>query len=300
MRNTRRVFVIIIFSEQSYDNQRGVINMSRQAGNLLHQDDLNFYQEHGYWISPKLISDERLEALRLHMDKVFNGEYETGQAPWSNWNGGPGLRQANNSHWADNTIRQLATDPQIGEIAAGLLAASRVRIWHDQLLYKPGDQASQSGANVGWHQDYYYWQCAAEPTLITAWVAFDDVTPDNGCMQVVPGSHRWGLRNVNDFHAQDLKKQEEAIQLSDGQAFSPLPVRMKAGQVSFHHSLTFHGSGPNLTDRPRRSLAIHLMSGDTRYKPGTNSDGNIAVLLAKPQDGELFTGEWFPVAYERC
>lgn len=269
------------------------------TSNLLSKDDFEFYQENGYWISPKLISDEQLEQLRLSMDRVFNGEYTTGRAPWSNWSGGSGLRQANNSHWADDTIRQLATNPQIGEIAATLLAANSVRVWHDQLLYKPGDPASQASANVGWHQDYFFWQCAAEPTLITAWVAFDDVTLDNGCMQAVPGSHKWGLCNVSDFHEQDLQKQEEALRKSDGRTFAPVPLNMKAGQVSFHHALTFHGSGPNVTAAPRRSLAIHLMSENTRYKSGTASEDNIAVILAKPNEGELFAGDCFPVAYER-
>jgi ectoine hydroxylase-related dioxygenase (phytanoyl-CoA dioxygenase family) len=59
----------------------------------------------------------------------------------------------------------------------------------------------------------------------------------------------------------------------DQEAFEPVPLRMKAGQISFHHPLTLHGSGPNQTAKPRRSIAIHMMSGKTRY------NGNVSHPL---------------------
>lgn len=263
------------------------------------QKDVDFYKQNGYWISPKIITDERLEELKQHMDKVYRGEFETGKEPWTYWNGEPGLRQTNNSYWADYTLQELATDRTIGAIAASLMETDTVRVWHDQLLYKPGGGDANVKANVGWHQDYHYWQCAAEPTLVTAWIAFDDVTVENGCMQVVPESHQWGLLNVNDFYDSDLEKQKREMQLPDGKSFAPIPLEMKAGQVSFHHAMLIHGSGPNHSARPRRSMTVHLMAGETRYNAGTSSDGHMNVQLSKPKDGDIFKGEWFPVAYEK-
>ncbi|MFC5405352.1 phytanoyl-CoA dioxygenase family protein [Cohnella soli] len=261
-------------------------------------EDIAFYKERGYWISPKIIDDERLEKLKHHMDQVYAGQFETGKAPWTYWQGEPGMRQTNNSYWADYTLSALAQDPVIGQIAAQLMGTNTVRIWHDQLLYKPGGANSSAMANVGWHQDYAYWQCAAEPTLITAWIAFDDVNLDNGCMQVIPGSHQSGLFNVNNFFEQDLEKQRRELNLPDDVPFAPVPLIMKAGQVSFHHALALHGSGANSTDNPRRSLTVHLMAGETKYKAGTSSDDHMNVGLMKPKDGDVFAGEWFPVTYE--
>lgn len=262
------------------------------------EQDIAFFNEYGYWISPKIIDDERLALLKEHMDKVYNGEFETGRAPWNAWKDKPGLRQTDNCHWADYTLRELAVDPLIGQIAAMLLNTTSTRLWHDQLLYKPGTSKERVKANVGWHQDYSYWQCVAEPTLLTAWVAFDDVTVANGCMQVVPGSHKHGLGKVNDFYEQDIDKQEEGLKESLGNLFRPVPMEMKAGQVSFHHALTIHGSSANTTDRPRKSMAIHLMSGESRYKAGTKCDNHMNVRLFQPQDGELFVGEGLPVLYQ--
>lgn len=262
--------------------------------------DIAFFNEYGYWISPKIVDDERLTLLNQHMDNVYNGIFETGRAPWKAWKDTPGLRQTDNCHWSDHTLRGLAVDPLIGQIAARLLQTKSTRLWHDQLLYKPGTgkTGTKAKANVGWHQDYSYWQCVAEPALVTAWVAFDDVSLANGCMQVVPGSHKRGLMNVNDFYEQDIEKQETGLKESLGPLFKPVPVEMKAGQASFHHALTIHGSGANTTDRPRRSMAIHLMSGESRYRAGTKDDHHMNVRLFQPKDGERFVGDGLPLLYQ--
>jgi ectoine hydroxylase-related dioxygenase (phytanoyl-CoA dioxygenase family) len=134
-----------------------------------------------------------------------------------------------------------------------------------------------------------------EPTLITAWVAFDDVDLSNGCMQVIPRSHQWGLLNVNDFFEQDLGKQRENMVLPEKEAFEPVPLRMKAGQISFHHPLTLHGSGPNQTAKPRRSIAIHMMSGETRY------NGKVSHPLGVAQNhGDILDGDWFTTLYKEA
>ncbi|GGD73610.1 phytanoyl-CoA dioxygenase family protein [Paenibacillus nasutitermitis] len=264
--------------------------------------DQDFFEENGYWISPKIIDDSRLQQLREHMEQVHSGIFESGHPPFAGYwkpEDGNGLRKTDNSHWADPVLRGLATDPLIGQIAALLMKADSIRLWHDQLLYKPGRPrvGQRNSANVGWHQDYSYWRAAAEPSLITAWVAFDDVDLSNGCMQVVPRSSKWGLVNVNDFFEQDLTKQEKQIHLPEGEKFRTVPLIMKAGQVSFHHALTIHGSGPNTTDMPRRSLAVHLMTGETRYKAGTKGDNHMNVAILGGKDGDLFAGAPFPVLY---
>jgi ectoine hydroxylase-related dioxygenase (phytanoyl-CoA dioxygenase family) len=265
--------------------------------------DVAFFKENGFWIAPKIIDDERLEALREHMALIYAEQYETGRTPWRGyWKPGSSrLRKTDNTHWSDLTFRALVTDPAIGAIAARLMQADIIRLWHDQLLYKPGLEAGETAetANVGWHQDYHYWECAAQPSLLTAWVAFDDVDTSNGCMQVVKGSNQWGLVNANNFFEQDLKKQESAMEIPGQSTFEVVPLIMKAGQVSFHHAMTLHGSGPNNTLKPRRSIAIHLMTGDTRYRAGTPSDSHMNLQLYRPEDGALFEGEMFPVLYNR-
>ncbi|SEO67506.1 Phytanoyl-CoA dioxygenase (PhyH) [Paenibacillus sp. OV219] len=251
-------------------------------------------------MSPKIFSDAQLEKIIEHQDRIYQGVFETGRTPVCNWLEGidnpRALRKTDNSHWSDLTLRTVATDPTIGAIAAKLMNANIIRLWHDQLLYKPGRGTGKEMANVGWHQDFVYWQNCMEPTLVTAWVAFTDVDLSNGCMQAVPRSHKWGLVNVNNFFEQNLEKQQAEIELPENEVFKPAPLVMRAGQVSFHHSLTIHGSGANVTDMPRRSMAVHLMTGDTRYRHTPKSSHFNAQIL-NGNEGDLYEGDSWPILY---
>lgn len=264
-------------------------------------EDVAFFDRNGYWLSPVIFSEEELAAIKNHQDRIYRAEFETGREPVCNWLEGVdnprSLRKTDNSHWSDSVLRGVATNPTIGEIAGRLMHADQIRLWHDQLLYKPGRGAGRETANVGWHQDFAYWQCAKEPTLITAWVAFTDVDLTNGCMQMVPRSHQWGLLKMSDFFEQNIEKQQADMDIPEDEQFTTVPIVMKAGQVSFHHALTIHGSGPNATDEARRSMAVHLMTGATRYAQSPKGDLHFNARFMQGRDGELFDGDAFPVLY---
>ena len=265
-------------------------------------EDVHFFNANGYIIGPKVLDDSFIDRLRNAMEHVYAGEFETGKEPW----GGPwrqsspqAVRKLDQTHWANNTLRELATSPVIGAIAARLAGTNEIRLWHDQLLYKPGQgPTAAAGGNVGWHQDHNYWQCTTDD-LLTAWVAFDDVTIENGCMQVVPGSNQWGLID-GDFFEQDMDSLRQRIEARTGRKFETVPLEMKAGQVSFHHCLTIHGSGPNRTNRPRRSLVMHLMPAGAHYVAGSPNDNHMNAILMRERGGtggELFKGDLWPTLY---
>ena len=279
-----------------------VLKAQEQEHVLPEEKDVRFFEDNGYWVSPVIFSADELAGIVDHQDRMYKGIYETGREPVCNWleaqDNPRALRKTDNSHWSDLTLRKVATDPTIGAIAARLMNAQAIRLFHDQLLYKPGRGTGKETANVGWHQDYVYWQCCKEPTLITAWVAFTDVDLSNGCMQMVPRSHRWGLLNVNDFFEQNLEKQKDMMDIPENERFSTVPIVMKAGQVSFHHALTIHGSGANVTDAARRSMAVHLMTGDTRYKYDPKGDAHFNARMMQGREGERFDGDAWPILYQ--
>jgi hypothetical protein len=261
--------------------------------------DVRFYQEHGYWVSPRVFSDSQLAELRDHQDRVYAGIFETGRTPWKGgWKPKAErpleIRKTDNSHWADLTIRQAVLDATVGAIAAKLHGVDVVRLWHDQLLFKPNG-GEQTG-NVGWHQDYGYWRAAKEPNLTTATLALVDTHAQNGTIEVVPGSHRRGLLNASDFFNQDLEGMKSKIESELGTRMEPVPMIVPAGCVGFHHCLTIHGSGPNRSQSPRRSIAIHLMCGTIHR----NINGkHMNTELVKLDDGEPFIGDAFPVLFQK-
>lgn len=286
-------------------------------------DDVAFFEERGYWISPCFMDAERVERCRAAMEEVYQGHFETGRSPWPGWiergdrdealaSVAPGywrpgddpaaLRKTDNAWWANRTIEEVATDAYLGACAARLMRAEVIRLWQDQLLHKPG--GGSPTATAGWHQDLYYWGSAVTTDqLLTAWVAFDDVTEQNGAVRVVAGSHRWGIvDDVSDFWSRDLDAQERAIaEHADG--IEVVPLVLRAGQASFHHCLTLHGSRPNLTDKPRRGLAVHLQTGNVRsqaLRPEEPQHYNVALLEdLGGAAGDHFEGPYWPQVHPR-
>ena len=67
-------------------------------------------------------------------------------------------------------------------------------------------------------------------------------------MRFVRGSHKWGLLNQGNFYGQDHEEQRQAITVPDGEAWEEVSAILPSGGTSFHHNLTFHGSGPKPVD----------------------------------------------------
>ncbi|MEM7532923.1 MAG: phytanoyl-CoA dioxygenase family protein [Chloroflexota bacterium] len=226
------------------------------------QNATKAFQEQGFYQAPQLIPDDLLNEAVTHMDQVIACEYETGVAPqYSSVEPGDPLDKLvkiNNAHVADHTLLTLISYPLIGEWAAAIIGgATRVQVWHSQLLYKPTGGSAKG--NIGLHQDYNYWQFFENPAgIFTAWIALSDVTVEAGAMRFVPGSHRWGLLDPGNFGEQDEAKARAGIKVPEGETWTEYPAVMPRGAVSFHHPLIFHGSGPNTSTQPRRSIAVHL------------------------------------------
>ena len=117
---------------------------------------------------------------------------------------------------------------------------------------------------VAWHQDVTYWGLEP-PRAITAWIAIDDADVENGCMSVIPGSHRLGiLEHAKSARAGNLLSinQEVPDGLVDEARAVSMPLR--AGQMSLHDGMLLHGSHPNRSTRRRCGLAVRFTTPDVR------------------------------------
>ncbi|MCC3373649.1 phytanoyl-CoA dioxygenase family protein [Cohnella sp. REN36] len=266
------------------------------------QQDKEIFDRDGYWISPKLIDDDQIERLRQAHERVWSGDYDGDGLTMYEYRPNPNpdaLRKLDNGWWINDEIRSVVTDPHIGELAADLLGASEIRLWHDQVIYKPGvgDKETKSG-NVGWHQDYGYWQCSDNPDMVTVWIALQDTDLTNGGMMTILGSHKWGLiPDSNTFFNPNME--ELKSKYAGGRDWVEEPCILKAGQASFHHGLTFHGSGANRTSEPRLSVVAHLMPGGTSYRAGVQRHDNIRLLGPRPYNGQPFANDYFPQLFKK-
>ena len=166
------------------------------------------------------------------------------------------------------------------------LLGGPVRFWHDQVFVKP----ARDGAVVAWHQDYSYWTRTDPCAHLTAWIGLDDSDEVNGCVRYVPGSHRWPL-----LPREALAGDMDTVlgYLSDEQraSFRPVPSILKAGEASFHHPMTLHGSFENRSERPRRGVVVNFM------RDGVVSDSDEPLLAGVPSiaKGDKIEGKFFPL-----
>ncbi len=194
-----------------------------------------------------------------------------------------------NIYQASPAFQALVCNPLIAEMAAQLSGAKELRLWHDQIQYKP----KELGGRLHWHQDSPLWTTLQpKDAQITAWVALDDAEADNGCMYMVPGSHLWGNQQP---YLNQLPQDGKLPQEFEGRPVHFVMCPVKKGHVHFHHSLTWHGSGQNHSKRPRRAIAIHLMTERTTYDASGN---HIMQPFITVQHGEKLAGDAFPLVMQ--
>ena len=270
------------------------------------------YKERGYWRTPKLLGEDTIAFLREEFERIFRKEYDRDIYPFDRIYEydlkSPELRKVNNGWWLNDAIREVVQSAKLGKMIAELTEQQAIRVWHDQVVVKPGVGAGGKDfkeANVGWHQDYAHWQVASSQQMCTLWIALQDTDLQNGGMRTIVGSHKWGLfRDAETFHEKDLDALKEKF--SSQHEWIDEPCVLKAGEASVHHCFTFHGSGPNLTDDPRLSIIIHYMPGGTYYLgridpyqkilPGRkgNRHANVPLLGPNAGPGTPFDGPCFP------
>jgi ectoine hydroxylase-related dioxygenase (phytanoyl-CoA dioxygenase family) len=126
---------------------------------------------------------------------------------------------------------------------------------------------------------------------VTCWIALDDATLENGCVQYVPGSHRWGLLPRISL-TKDMDAVKAFLEPDQAAAFRPVAMEVEAGECLFHDAHTVHGSHGNASAGPRRGIALNYMKPDTR-----SADGKRPLLAGVPlvPAGAVIEGDYFPI-----
>ena len=235
--------------------------------------EVDEFKNEGYFkINERVIEDNHLSILRKHYDALFAERRDSS---------GEGLRNlavignsesdedADRSEemlqimemWSiDEKYRELLYHKPLLDIAESLIG-SDIQLFHDQALYKP----AYHGGEVHWHQDNAYWQCDP-PNLVSIWIALDDADEENGCMNVIPGSHLEGLSSHG--RAKSEKGELPALLQVNADESRAVAVPVDAGYAMVHHCMTLHQTNPNRSPRDRRAMVIHYMPSGTRNREG--------------------------------
>lgn len=262
---------------------------------MLTDEQVETFHRDGYLNGGVALSEDEVDVLRSELECVIESRDRSDVAQ-------PVLLRNLNRSRPDEPVWQvvniwevsepyedLLSRPKITEEIAQLTGASELRIWHDQIQYKP---ARVGGVNM-WHQDAPLWPIIKPMTEVSAWVALDDVDVENGCMSMVPGSHQWGDQIS---FIRDLDGYDAMPDLFEGNEVTVVQRPVRKGEVHYHHALTWHGSHANTSERPRRAIAIHYMTGETQF---VASGDHAMKPFVEVGDGELMRGEHFPLVWEK-
>lgn len=190
-------------------------------------------------------------------------------------------------------LTRIACDPRFGALVGQALGAARVQLLQDSLLYKP----ALEGASIEWHQDRTYIGYLSPARVATIRIALLPEDEANGCMRVVEGSHHWGEIGAN----QSLTAQSVASLLPSLTAEQQARVEgarsleLAPGDVSIHHCLTLHGSPPNPSARPRRTILLRMFDAACQLDPARLPPGAEAYFPVDA-DGHLATTA-FPLVH---
>ena len=250
---------------------------------------LEQYERDGYVVAPGIFSPEEVRTLRDHYMALraaasypgdFDGVDITSADPLKRF-----PRMIHMHRW-DEVSRKWLLDSRIAERLTALLGVEPFAV-QTMLYFKPAGARGQA-----LHQDNFYLR--VQPgTCMAAWLALDDCDEENGCMQVVPGTHVLPLLCPT---RADTSVSFTDVTVPLPENLSPVPVYMKAGDVLFFNGSLVHGSYPNTSqDRFRRSLIGHYIVGDAQkvgefYQPMLRMDGSTVEI--EVSDGGAPCGIW--------
>jgi len=233
----------------------------RAASELGPAEQKAYYEDHGYLVFPQLLSSDELETLRAALQEVLqesigltasNDKFSVTQAEDGSWS----VRRIFNPMAHHQAFHDLVLNPKILDVVENLIGPN-IQLHHTKLNLKP---PSNREARFEWHQDYPFFP-HTNFDLLAVMIYLDDSTEENGCLTIVPGSHKLGPRDhlfAKDgaFSSQLADKRV----VEDPTAWLKVPV--PAGGMELHHCNMLHSSTANRGTRPRSAMVIQYRAAD--------------------------------------
>ena len=236
-------------------------------------EQVAFYAEQGYLKFGRIFTLAEMSALGQHVDEMIAALPENKRP-----------EEMDVPHFQDPWLFRYLANERVLDVIEDFIGPDIV-LWSSHFIAKPRG----SGRAVPWHTDGAYWHNRLVPMeVITLWLAVDESTLENGCMRVIPGTHRTFRahidayeavdRSTNVFHARippDLIEEDKSVNLE-----------LAVGECSFHDAWTIHGSNPNFSEKRRCGYTMRYMPAHVvLHREGWNQDHRIYLLRGHDRTG---------------
>jgi len=241
------------------------------ANPLLSTEQRQFYEDNGYIVVKGLVTEDEIKSYEDQFKKVCNGE--VARPPTMTVMRDVVLKHRKDvkgehmitkiQDWQDDEVLfKYVTSPRILDYVQ-CFTGPNIKSIHTMLIHKPPG-VGESGRHP-FHQDLYYFPMRPADRIVCSWTAMQHVNRDNGCLSVLPGSHKtelrphaypnWGGKVNKAYHGiLDLEPPEDRVHLV-----------MDIGDTVFFHPLLIHGSGANKTQGYRKAISCHYASADCHW-----------------------------------
>ena len=235
----------------------------------------SFFNDNGYFLAKKLFKEPTISVLEEEFDKIISQLKQSGENINARWGGyvsketdvkNSQVLHTHNVQSFSSIMLDMVQDKNLLNLVETFIGPDIV-LHHTKLFLKP----PKVGSAFPLHQDWSYFP-TQNNTMIAAMIHISDSTEEMGCLRLVPGSNKLGKIKNSDGHS-FVRKIHNKYPLE-----SVTPIEAKKGDVLFFHSFTIHGSMPNKSERPRKTILIQLFSGRDKVVKGVNHT-NVQIVL---------------------
>ncbi len=250
---------------------------------VLTDDERHHFEQNGFLIVRQVASRELQQRMldvtrdgvsRLIEPVEFEADLQYPGAPRSRHaEGGRTVRRLKQALSRDFVFLEWIQHPQIAGRLRQLLGATIYcpLAHHNCVMTK----APEFSSETGWHQDVRYWSFQ-QPNLVNVWLALGRETPENGCLKLIPGTHRMAFdrERFDDelFLRTDLPENRALIA-------QEISAELEPGDVLFFHARTFHAAGRNQTQQTKYSAVFTFHGEENAPVPGTRSASLPELIL---------------------
>lgn len=182
-----------------------------------------------------------------------------------------------NSHCVMPLSHRIASDPRLLDLVEGIIGPDILIYGVEYFIKEP-----RTRHIVTMHQDLTYWGLGATDGMVTVWLALSPATPASGCMDFVAGSHKNPILPHHDtFDADNLLSRGQEVRV-DVDPADKVAIEIHPGQISLHHGLTIHGSGPNTTDDRRIACVVRYVAPHVSQELGDKDYAMLARGADRP------------------
>ncbi len=236
---------------------------------MLTDKDVEFFRAQGYLLPGRqMFSPEKL----VRLEAIFNAHLEEKGDKLSD--------ELDTPHFRDAELLDFLLSDEVLDTIEPLVGPD-IALWSSHFISKD----PFTGRATPWHEDSSYWngRFSSYDRIVTVWLALENPsTRENGCMRVIPGSHRAGGFSEN-YVATDMSVQTFHAEIADVDESKAVDFELQRGEFSLHDGRIVHGAKPNTSRVRRTGYTMRYFPSSVRMLPVPQNEG-WKIWLARGRD----------------